>query len=263
MLVARHNSILDLARSHGRVEVDDLSERFSVSPQTIRKDLNDLCEQGLLSRVHGGAVLAYGVENVGYATRKDLAGREKEAIGRAAAELIPNGASLFVNIGTTTEAVARALVQHSGLMVITNNLNVAVTLRPFSQNQVVIAGGIVRASDGGVVGEAAVDFINQFKVDYAVIGTSALDADGALLDFDYREVKVAQAIIANARHVILVADTSKFDRSAPVRVGHMEQIDTYVCDRVEDPRIRKQMQTWEVRLIEALDQEKGPTGPLT
>ncbi len=263
MLVARHNSILDLARSHGRVEVDDLSERFSVSPQTIRKDLNDLCEQGLLSRVHGGAVLAYGVENVGYATRKDLAGREKEAIGRAAAELIPNGASLFVNIGTTTEAVARALVQHSGLMVITNNLNVAVTLRPFSQNQVVIAGGVVRASDGGVVGEAAVDFINQFKVDYAVIGTSALDADGALLDFDYREVKVAQAIIANARHVILVADTSKFDRSAPVRVGHMEQIDTYVCDRMEDPRIRKLMQTWEVRLIEALDQEKDPAGPLT
>ncbi|MDD7911937.1 MULTISPECIES: DeoR/GlpR family DNA-binding transcription regulator [Pseudovibrio] len=255
MLVARHNSILDLARSNGRVEVEDLAERFSVSPQTIRKDLNDLCEQGLLSRVHGGAVLAYGVENVGYATRKDLAGREKEAIGRAAAELIPNGASLFVNIGTTTEAVARALVQHSGLMVITNNLNVAVTLRPFSENEVVIAGGVVRSTDGGVVGEAAVDFINQFKVDYAVIGTSALDADGALLDFDYREVKVAQAIIANARHVILVADTSKFDRSAPVRVGHMEQIDTFVCDQLENPRLKSLMKTWSVRLIEAMAQE--------
>ena len=84
-----------------------------------------------------------------------------------------------------------------------------------------IAGGIVRGSDGGIVGEAAVDFIKQFKVDYAVIGASAIDADGALLDFDYREVKVAQAIIANARHVILVSDSTKFERTAPVRIAHL------------------------------------------
>jgi DeoR family glycerol-3-phosphate regulon repressor len=119
-------------------------------------------------------------------------------------------------------------------MIITNNINVANRMRPYTQFEVVIAGGVVRASDGGIVGEAAVDFIRQFKVDYAVIGTSAIDPDGALLDYDFREVKVAQAIIANARQVILVADSTKFERTAPVRIGHLEQVDTFVTDHCPD-----------------------------
>ncbi|WP_310621457.1 DeoR/GlpR family DNA-binding transcription regulator [Flexibacterium corallicola] len=252
MLVARHNSILEIARKSGKVEVDDLATKFSVSPQTIRKDLNELCEQGLLARVHGGALPAYGVENVGYTARKDIAGAEKEEIGQAAASLIPNGASLFVNIGTTTEAVARALVRHHDLMVITNNLNVAGTLRPFPEIEVIMAGGVVRSSDGGIVGEAAVDFIKQFKVDFAIIGSSAIDADGGLLDFDFREVKVAQAIIENARQVILVADSTKFDRTAPVRIGHIRQIDYLVLDELERKDFRKLLKEHEVRLIEAM-----------
>ena len=107
--------------------------------------------------------------------------------------------------------------------------------------EVVIAGGVVRGSDGGIVGEAAVDFIRQFKVDYAVIGASAIDHDGALLDFDFREVKVAQAIIANARHVILVSDSTKFERTAPVRIGHLSQVDTFITDRCDIPSIRKHL----------------------
>ena len=118
-------------------------------------------------------------------------------------------------------------------MVITNNINVANRMRVYPSIEVVIAGGVVRGSDGGVVGEAAVDFIKQFKVDYAVIGASAIDQDGALLDFDFREVKVAQAIIANARHVILVSDSTKFERTAPVRIGHLSQVDTFITDRCD------------------------------
>ena len=116
--------------------------------------------------------------------------------------------------------------------------------------EVVIAGGVVRGSDGGVVGEAAVDFIKQFKVDYAVIGASAIDHDGALLDFDFREVKVAQAIIANARHVILVSDSTKFERTAPVRIGHLSQVDTFITDRCDIPAVRRICQDAEVELIE-------------
>src|SRR5882762_7398346 len=101
---------------------------------------------------------------------------------------------------------APVLRSQQGLLAITKNVNVVNILRGYEQIEIIVAGGVVRHSDGGVVGEAAVDFIRQFKVDYAVIGASAIDADGALLDFDFREVKVAQAIIANARHVILVSD---------------------------------------------------------
>ncbi len=227
----RHEAILELARTTQRVTVEELAPRFGVSVQTIRKDLNTLCEQRLLSRVHGGATLPSGVENLEYEARRRIAAAEKEAIGRAAAALIPNDSSLFINIGTTTEAVGQALLDHSGLLIVTNNINVANRMRVYPRFEVVIAGGVVRPSDGGIVGEAAAGFFSQFKVDYAVIGASALDEDGTLLDYDYREVKVAQAIIANARHVILVADESKFSRSAPVRIAKLEQVDTFVTDR--------------------------------
>lgn len=250
MLLPRQQAIVDLARQAGRVTVEDLAGRFDVTPQTIRKDLNDLCEQRLLTRIHGGAILASGVQNVGYDARRTIAKEAKQAIGRATAALIPDAASLFINIGTTTEAVAQAMLQHSGLMVITNNLNVASLMRGYSQNEVIIAGGLVRHSDGGIIGEAAIDFIRQFKVDFAVIGTSGIDADGALLDFDYREVRVSQAIIANARHVILVCDATKFERSAPVRIGHLTSVHTFVTDICRPPAIRRVCAESRIRLVE-------------
>jgi DeoR family transcriptional regulator, glycerol-3-phosphate regulon repressor len=251
-LPPRHAEIVTLAREQGRVLVEDLAERFGVSPQTIRKDLNDLCDKLLLTRIHGGALFPSGIENVEYEERRAVAAAEKEAIGRAAAKLIPDRASLFINIGTTTEAVGKALLGHSGLLVITNNINVANRLRVFQNFEVIIAGGAVRGSDGGIVGEAAVDFINQFKVDFAVIGTSAIDPDGSLLDFDFREVKVAQAILANARHSILVADSTKFERTAPVRIAHLSMVDTFITDRNVPAAIRALCRDAGVRLVEAL-----------
>lgn len=230
MLSERQNKILALAREQGRVEVDDLSASFSVSPQTIRKDLNELCDRQLLQRIHGGAIVGSGIENVSYEARRLLAPGAKRAIGKKAAELIPDNSSLLINIGTTTEQVAQALGNHRGLLVITNNVNAVEIMKNFLGVELIIAGGQVRRSDGGIVGDAAVEFINQFKADYAVIGVSAIDADGSLLDYDFREVRVAQAIIRNARHVILVTDAMKLERSAPIRIGHISQINTLVID---------------------------------
>ncbi|GGB56214.1 DeoR family transcriptional regulator [Tistrella bauzanensis] len=249
-LSPRHAEIIQLAKDKGRILVEDLAGHFGVTPQTIRKDLNDLCERRLLTRIHGGALFPSGVQNMEYEARSLIASDEKLAIGRAAAEIIGDNASLFINIGTTTEAVSRALTGHSGLMVITNNINVANRMRVFPSIEVVIAGGVVRGADGGVVGEAAVDFIRQFRVDFAVIGVSAIDHDGALLDFDFREVKVAQAIIANARHVILVADSTKFERTAPVRIGHLSQVNTFITNHCDLPPIRRICADANVRLIE-------------
>lgn len=250
LLTPRQAEIVALAREQGRVLVDELATRFSVTPQTIRKDLNDLCDGRALTRIHGGAIFPSGNENVKYEARRSIASSEKQAIGKAAAALIPDNSSLFINIGTTTEAVGEALTDHRELMVITNNINVANHLRVFPSIEVVIAGGVVRGSDGGIVGEAAVDFIRQFKVDFAVIGVSAIDGDGALLDFDFREVKVAQAIMANARHVILVSDSSKFERTAPVRIGHLSQVHTFITDRCPLDGIRTICAENDVNLIE-------------
>ncbi|MEQ8598599.1 MAG: DeoR/GlpR family DNA-binding transcription regulator [Devosia sp.] len=246
----RQAKIVELARQQGEVSVEELVAAFEVTPQTIRKDLNILCDRGALKRTHGGAMHPSGVENVEYEARRQIAPAEKRAIGKAAAALIPDHASLFINIGTTTEAVSQALIEHRGLMVITNNINVANHLRVVPSTEVVIAGGVVRPSDGGIVGEAAVDFIRQFKVDFAVIGVSAIDPDGALLDFDFREVKVAQAIIANARHVIVVADQTKFTRTAPVRIGHLSQAHSFITDICPVDSIRQVCTDADIALIE-------------
>jgi DeoR family glycerol-3-phosphate regulon repressor len=236
-LPTRHALIIDLARTQGRVTVDGLAERFAVSVQTIRKDLNELCEQRLLSRVHGGAVPASGVDNLAYAARRNLMAEAKRRIGAAAAALVPDGSSLFVNIGTTTEEVARALVGRSRLLVITNNIHVVTILLPSPGIEVVVAGGMVRRADGGIVGEATLDLVGQFKVDWAVIGASAIDEDGVLLDYDWREVRVAQQIIRNARRVMLVADSSKFGRFAPARIAAMAELDVLVTDAPPPERL--------------------------
>lgn len=254
----RQQAILDHARLQGRVTVEDLAVRFDVTPQTIRKDLNELCDLHLLSRVHGGAMIASGVENLGYAARRQIAAAEKRAIGEAAAKLIPNNSSLFLNIGTTTEEVARALTGHEGLLVITNNLNIATLLYPHPKIDVIVAGGPVRRTDGGVIGGAAVDFIKQFKVDYAVVGTSAIDPEGALLDYDFREVKVSQAIIGNSRQIILVADRSKFERTAPIRVAHISQIDVFVTDWLSSSPVAGICREHEVEVVEATGQPDDP-----
>jgi DeoR family glycerol-3-phosphate regulon repressor len=233
----RQQEIIRLARETGRVNVEGLAEHFSVTPQTIRKDLNDLADQGLLQRYHGGAIIASGVANFGYEARRMLATEEKRRIGIKAASLIPDNSSILINIGTTTEQVAMALRHRQGLMVITNNTNVIKILTGADGIEVIVAGGVLRHQDGGIVGEAAVDFIRQFKVDYAVIGTSAIDPDGSLLDYDYREVKVAKAIMACARHTILVADAMKHRRTAPVRIGHISEINSFVTDEPPPPQI--------------------------
>lgn len=227
---SRQRLIMDYIREHGSVQVDQLSSHLQVTPQTIRRDLNQLYEQKLLQRVHGGAVVKDNVENLGYGARKILMSEEKAIIARRAAELIPDNSSLFINIGTTTERVAAYLYERHGLLVITNNMNVASMLWPSPGIEVMITGGAIRRADGGIVGSSAEEFIDNFKVDYAVIGCSAIDADGEFFDFDLREVRVAKAIVQHARSVILVTDSMKFERRAPIRIGHLSDIETLVTD---------------------------------
>ena len=229
-LLPRQADILALARDAGRLDVDSLAARFGVTPQTIRRDLNELCDQGLLQRYHGGAMLPSGIANLAYESRRQLATDAKRRIGQRAAELIPNNCSLLINIGTTTEQVATALRAHRGLMVITNNMNVVNILRGYDEIEVIVAGGVLRHADGGIVGAPAVEFLRQFKVDYAIIGASAIDDEGSLLDYDYREVEVSRKIVETARCVVLVADSLKYERSAPVRIGHLSEVDHFVTD---------------------------------
>ena len=247
-LPPRQQSILERTRERGYVSIDELAAAFAVTPQTIRRDINQMAEQGLLRRTHGGAASdGSSTQNTAYAMRAGLMRDDKQRIAEAIAAQIPDHASLFINIGTTTESIARALLNHKGLKVITNNLHVAAQLSAKPDFEVLVAGGTVR-SDGGVVGQAAVDFINQFKVDFALVGISGIDEDGSLLDFDYQEVRVSQAIIDNARQVYLAADSSKFGRNAVVRLGSINLVDRVYTDAPPSPALTRLLAERKIQL---------------
>lgn len=226
----RRPEIIAIARREGRVTVDRLVEYFGVTPQTIRRDLTDLADTGLLERVHGGAILPSKNTNIAYLERQKLNQPSKVDIARECVRHIPNNCSLFLNIGTTTEAVAAELHRHTNLMVVTNNLNIANNLTNNSGAEVIVTGGDLRKSDGGLVGAMARETVTQFRFDIAVIGCSALHPEGEILDFDMREIGVSQAIIAQSKTVILVADRSKFERTAPLKIAGLNEIHKFITD---------------------------------
>ena len=232
----RQALLLDEVRAKGAVSVEALAEQFDVTLQTVRRDVKLLSDAGLLARFHGGVrVPSSTTENIAYRQRQLLNESAKQAIARTVAAAVPHGSSLMINIGTTTEAIARELLHHKGLRVITNNLNVAAILSDNPECEVIVAGGVVRPRDRGIVGEVTVDFMQQFKVDIGLIGISGIEADGTLRDYDYREVKVARAIIEHSREVWVAADHSKFNRPAMVQLARFDQVDTLFTDQAPPP----------------------------
>ncbi|MBB4123049.1 DeoR/GlpR family DNA-binding transcription regulator [Martelella radicis] len=247
----RLDDLMQMAREEGRIVAEDAARRMGVTVQTIRRDLLKLSESGKLTRVHGGAVLASGTTNIGYADRRELNTDEKAAIAAACVAEIPDNAAIFMNIGTTTEAVARALIGHRGILVVTNNINVANTLVANPDCEIVVAGGQLRRTDGGLVGTLANSIVEQFKFDLAIIGCSAMDADGDLLDFDMMEVGVSQTAIRRARKTFLVADHTKFARSAPARIASLADIDAFFTDRPLDAELTSRCKAWNTRVVVA------------
>ena len=230
-LAPRHTQLIDEVRARGPLSIEALAERFGVTLQTVRRDVQRLSEAGLLARFHGGVRLPSSTtENIAYRQRQALSAQAKAQMARAIAQRVPNGSSLILNIGTTVEAVAHELLHHQGLRVITNNLHIAALLSTNPDCEVIVAGGSVRAADQGIVGEATVDFMRQFKVDIGLIGISGIEADGTLRDFDYREVKVSRTIIEQSREVWLAADHSKFNRPAMVELARLDEIDVLFTD---------------------------------
>ena len=240
----RQLELVEEVRRLRTVSVEALAERFGVTLQTVRRDVRLLADAGLLARVPSSTT-----ENIAYRQRQQLNDGAKSRIARAVAQAVPNGCSLSINIGTTTEAIARELLAHKGLRVITNNLNVAAILSDNPDCEVIVAGGVVRARDRGIVGEVTVDFISQFKVDIALIGISGIEADGTLRDYDYREVKVSRAIIEHARQVWLAADSSKFNRPAMVEVGQLAQVDMLFTEAAPPPPFPKLLSDAGAQLI--------------
>ncbi|MGR3806858.1 DeoR/GlpR family transcriptional regulator [Pasteurella testudinis] len=251
----RHQQIVELVTQRGYISTEDLVTVFNVTSQTIRRDLNELAEQNLIRRHHGGAASPSTSENSDYSERKSFFSNEKQAIAQRAAALVKNGSSLFIDIGTTPEAVAYALLGHQNLRIVTNNLNAAHILMKNPDFEITIAGGNLR-SDGGIIGEATVDFISQFRLDYCILGISAIDEDGTLLDYDFHEVQVKRALMHSSRNILLVADHSKFSRQAIVRLASLNDVDTLLTDAPPPQKIMQLLQQHNVKLELCLAQHQ-------
>ena len=254
-LTPRQSAILELVRKKGFASLEAMRESFDVSTQTIRRDVIFLSKQNLLERYHGGAGIPAGRDRLSYTNRQVRLSDEKQRIGEAVARRIPAGASLFIDIGTTMEAVARALVHHQGLTVITNHMSVASILSDNTDFDVILTGGMIRKRDRALTGEATSEFLQKFRVGYAVFGIGAIDSDGQMLDYDYREVHVSQAAMAISKRKFAAADHSKFHGEAMMRFAHVSEIDAFFTNAPPPSDIAAQINSNNVDLhvAEAVD----------
>lgn len=234
----RQVRILEMVREKGFVSIEHLATHFEVTTQTIRRVVNRLCDQGLLRRLHGGVSPPVPDQNVAYQSRQVLNLDAKRRIARMVFDFIPDGVSLMIGLGTTPEYVARALAGRRDLRIITNSLSVAAAFAPNPDVEITFAGGTLRARDRDIIGDAAVRFFAQYKADFGIFGVGGIDEDGSLLDFYSGEVGARQAIAANSRASLLVADVSKFGRNATVRGGHIRDPHHFFTDKPIPPVFR-------------------------
>lgn len=226
----RERLILEYLNSVGAARIADLAERLEVSEETIRRSLKRMEAVGRVTRVHGGVHLRDWSTEPSFALRIGLNPDRKRAIAARVAGLIENGASLFLDVGSTTAFVAQALREHRELLVVTNSLAVAHVLAGRGGNRVFMAGGELRPHDGGAFGAEALAFVRQFRVKHAVLSAAAVDAKSGFMLQDLREAEFSRAIIECAEDAIIAADASKFGRTAPIRITGPEAIHRLVTD---------------------------------
>ncbi|MDI3335672.1 DeoR/GlpR family DNA-binding transcription regulator [Defluviimonas aestuarii] len=229
--IRRRDLIEQVVQERGGVSVGALAEMLGVSTQTIRRDLDILSNSQGLRRAHGRIELAEDRLNTPFDQRAGTNLVGKRAIAEVAAAQIPDGATLFISIGSTVLSVARALHRRKELTVITNNLSAAMALSEEVSNRIIIPGGEIRLPDRDFVGEEVVDFFARYRSEYAIFGTAGIDLDGGLLEFHQAEVRATERMRKNAQKSILVIDQSKFGRLAPAAGGNLSEIDLVICDR--------------------------------
>ena len=235
----RQEGVLDLVKARGYVSLEMLAERFGVSQQTVRRDVILLSDKGLVQRHHGGAGLPPGTDRLAYSNRRIRNAEEKAVVARMIAAQIPDGASVFIDIGTTMEAVANELISHKNLRIITNHIGVVSLFCEATEFEIILTGGLVRNRDRAITGEETVEFLSKFRVGYGIFGTGSLSRDGQLLDYHYRDAQASRAAMEISRIKFIGLDHSKFEADAMVPFAHVSEIDGIFADVAPDAETRK------------------------
>ncbi len=251
--VPRHLKILELLEERGYLSNAELSAQLGVSEQTIRRDIRQLQELNLLSRYHGGAnrVVRTTMVNREFSERETTMVEEKKLIAQAVVDLITDGSTVFITIGTTVEQVAQVLLHKKNIRVITDSLRVAAILYANPDIEVIIPSGTLRCSNGGIEGTKTITDLASFRADFVVTSVGAIEEDGTLLDFNLTEIAAAQTMMEHGRKLIIAADHTKFDSVASATLGHLKDADFLVTDQDPPSSIQQVIADHGVRLIVA------------
>jgi DeoR family transcriptional regulator of aga operon len=261
----RWNSLLEIVARDGSLEVERAAAELGVSTATIRRDLDHLAQQQMLTRTRGGAMANSVSYDLPLRYKSARRATEKERIARAAAALIPPGSIVGLNGGTTTTEVARALatragMQHNGngrngdgpsLTVVTNALNIANELIVRRHVKIVVTGGVARPQSYELIGPLATTLLGELTLDQLCLGVDAISVSHGATAYNEGEASINQLMVTRAREVIVVADSSKLDRHAFARICPIDKVDVLVTDSAADERVTAPFAEAGVRVIRA------------
>lgn len=255
----RRELIYKLINEQGFASIEFLAEECGVSTQTIRRDIQALCDDNMITRHHGGASPTSSLLNTSYEVRRISLLPEKRKLAAEAVRQLTPGSMLFLSAGSTMEMVAHELTALSCIRVLTNNLHAAIHLYREEEIDLLMPGGQVRMSNGGLVGPSAIEFVSNFRADFMIMGIGAVSPDGLLLEYDYNEGMLMRSMMQNANKVVLVTDSTKFKRHATVRAGHISDVDILVTDKEPPVPIGEICRSSNVSVVIPQDVGKGGT----
>ena len=232
---SRKQFILETLKKTGGIKISELAKKLGKSRMTITRDLDELAKDGLLLRVHGGAVsnISRGYEPP-YFSRKGLRTGAKQAIAKVANELITEGNTLILDVGSSTRELAQLLKNRKNLTVITPSLEHAMELAGNSLIKLIVTGGVVRVGEMSIVGPISENTINEFNVDKAFIGAGGIDLKAGLTEYNTEDAQVKKSIIENSKQSIVLADSTKLGNVTFSKVISLEQIDILITDSEAD-----------------------------
>lgn len=253
-LSKRQSDILHVVREFGSRSIGELADDLQVTTETIRRNIKPLIDEGLVSKFHGGVMLSQRTEEPPFQRRMHENQEAKQKAARLVAKMIRNGDSIMLDTGATTAYVAQALESHSNLFVVTNSAQISWLLAPRTANRVFMVGGELRSDDAAAFGSAALSFISQFKVKYAILSIGGVSASGQLMDFHYCEAEFSRGVMAQADEVWVVSDHTKLCREAPIKVCDLVDIDCIITDEKPASEFLAMCEQMQVRVIWDEDQ---------
>ncbi len=251
LALERQQRLVKRVKAKGFVKTVDLQREFAVSHMTIRRDLLELEHRGLIRRVRGGAA-SLQIRDIGFGRRERMNRREKELIGKTAAELVSAGQAVFIDAGTTCIEVARHLVkrQLSGLYLVTTSVKVSAELAGIPGVKITQLGGDIYDQSFGTVGDSVVSAMAKLRVDWAFLGTCGVDLEAGLTNNNHFEIPAKQAAIKSAGRTVFLADSSKLERATIVQIAPIDEPHALITTAVSKSDFLTQLRVlgWEVRL---------------